>query len=155
MKVGKGKRKFHQGYFVPRMPEKYVGDLRSIIYRSGWEQKFMGWCDFNENVVQWSSEPFPISYHFPIDNKIHRYWVDFWIRNNRDEKILIEVKPYKQTLQPVLKESQQYQTKKVNQYKKDMVVWIKNQSKWQAAKAYTDSLGWKFRIVTEKDLHLK
>jgi len=155
MKTGKGRNRTHKGYFSPRVPEKYVGDIRKIIYRSGWEQKFMGWCDFNENILQWSSEPFSIDYYFALDNKIHKYYVDFWLKNSNGKKILIEIKPYQQTLQPILKESDQYTTKKVNRYKKDMTVWIKNQSKWKAAKNYADSLGWKFVVVTEKDLNLK
>ena len=33
--------KTRQGYFVPKDPSKYDGDVSKIIYRSGWEFTIM------------------------------------------------------------------------------------------------------------------
>ena len=48
--------KFHQGKYAPRNPEKYVGDVNNIIYRSGWEKRLLIMFDTNPNVLKYSSE---------------------------------------------------------------------------------------------------
>ena len=37
--------------FRPHNPRKYKGDVRNIICRSSWENKFCSWCDLNENII--------------------------------------------------------------------------------------------------------
>jgi trans-aconitate methyltransferase len=55
----------------------------------------MKWCDDNISIVEWGSETIIIPYISPIDNKIHRYFVDFYVKiknkNNLIEKYLIEI----------------------------------------------------------------
>ena len=72
--------KYYKGKFNPERPNKYKGNVRNIIYRSGWERRFMIYCDRNENVVEWGSEEIAIPYQSPLDGKIHRYYPDFYVK---------------------------------------------------------------------------
>ena len=96
--------KYHQGLFHPRHPEKYVGDVNNIVYRSSWELRFLQYCDSNDNIIQYASEEFSIPYLSPIDNKVHRYYPDYLIKvkesNGSIKKYVIEVKPKRQTEKP-------------------------------------------------------
>lgn len=76
----KKKQKFVQGLYTPRHPEKYRGDKQNIIYRSSWELQFMNFCDNSPVVVEWASEEIAIPYYKPTDNKIHYYYLDFWMK---------------------------------------------------------------------------
>ena len=84
--------------------KKYKGDISDVIYRSSWELKFMRWCDSNPSVLEWGSETVIIPYRSPVDNNVHRYFVDFYIKiQDKDKKILkylIEIKPEKFTKPP-------------------------------------------------------
>ena len=64
----------------------------------------MVYCDLNENILEWGSEEIVLPYRSPIDNKIHRYYPDFYIkvkeRNGRIKKYIIEIKPKKQCVEP-------------------------------------------------------
>ncbi len=42
----------HQGYFKPKNPQKYKGDPTNIIYRSGWELKFMLYVDSHPEILE-------------------------------------------------------------------------------------------------------
>ena len=70
----------YKGRFIPTKPNKYTGDVRNIIYRSLWELKFMKWCDRNVNILEWGSEEFFIPYKSPLDNRVHRYFPDFYMK---------------------------------------------------------------------------
>jgi len=48
--------KFHQGKYVVKNKDKYVGDVKNVIYRSGWEKKVFLRLDINPNVLKWGSE---------------------------------------------------------------------------------------------------
>ena len=89
--------------FRPHNPRKYKGDVRNIICRSSWENKFCNWCDLNENIIEWGSEEFFIPYRAP-DGRVRRYFPDFIMKvreNSGDIKTyVIEVKPAKQTRRP-------------------------------------------------------
>ena len=60
---------------------------------------------------------------------------------------MIEIKPYKETIEPIVNKRK---AKKTILYEKK--TWETNKRKWSAAKAYCDRKGWKFKIVTEKDI---
>ena len=87
-----------------------------------------------------------IPYISPIDKKTHRYFPDFVIKklnsNNKVEILMIEIKPISQTIRP---------KKKVI---KEIVRWEINNSKWKAAENFCKKYGWKFKILTEKELNL-
>lgn len=139
---------FHQGRFKPRHPDKYKGDPTSIIYRSSWELRLMSYLDKHPDVVQWSSEEMFIPYRSPVDNKIHRYFPDFIVKMKNGETVMIEVKPAKQTQPP--KKPQKVTKRFVN----EVFTYGVNQAKWEAAKQYCEKNGWKFQIMTEKELNL-
>jgi hypothetical protein len=130
--------------------KKYKGDISDVIYRSSWELKFMRWCDSNPSVLEWGSETVIIPYRSPVDNNVHRYFVDFYIKiQDKDKKILkylIEIKPEKFTKPPPIP---QKQTKRFIQ---EIFNYGINQSKWKAASTFCDDRGWKFLVLTERDL---
>ena len=85
---------YKQGYYKPRFPEKYMGP-GPIIYRSSWERKFCHWCDHNEDVLNWISEPFSIKYFNILDKKFHNYYPDFYVKMKKGEEIEERKMPYK------------------------------------------------------------
>jgi len=143
----------YRGKFQPSYPKKYKGDVRNIIYRSLWERKFMVYCDLNENILEWGSEEIALPYRSPIDNRIHRYFPDFYIKyKNKSGKIvksLIEVKPLKQTTPP---SKPQRQTKG---YLFEAYEYAKNQAKWEAAREFCKDRMWEFKVLTEKELGIR
>ena len=60
--------------------------------------------------------------------------------------LVIEVKPLKQTLKPAIKK------KKTKSYIKECITFEINSAKWKSAKQYCNKNGWKFVIITEKDI---
>lgn len=142
----------YKGRYSPLNPQKYKGNPTNIIYRSGWERKFMVWCDNNPSILEWGSEETVIPYISPFDKKIHRYFVDFYIKVKKsDGKVacyLIEIKPKKYTVEPVRKP-----TRKTKQWYSDVQTWGINSAKWRAATEYAKDRNWQFMILTED--HLK
>ena len=70
----------YKGRYSPSYPRKYKGNPSNIIYRSLWERKFMVYCDLNQNILEWGSEEIAIPYRSPIDNRVHRYFPDFYVK---------------------------------------------------------------------------
>jgi len=140
----------YKSKYKPQYPNKYKGDPTNIICRSSWERKFARYCDLNENILEWQSEEFFIPYRSPIDNKIHRYFPDFFIKykdaNGRIKSSLIEVKPLRQCAPPP---KPKRQTKK---YLGEAFEYAKNQAKWEAAREYCKDRMWEFKVLTEKEL---
>lgn len=82
------KGKYKQGYFIPKHPNKYIGDVNDIIYRSSWEKRFMIHCDLNSNVISWGSESFPIPYYNNVKGRMARYYPDFCIKVKQKRALL-------------------------------------------------------------------
>jgi hypothetical protein len=147
--------KTYKGYFKPRNPQKYRGDSNNIIYRSRWECVLMERFDKDPQVLSWGSEEVVIPYRSPVDGKLHRYFVDFVVtvinKQGIKETSLIEVKPLAQTRPPVLKEGTNPRSRK---YINEVFTWGVNEAKWKAATEYCKNRGWKFIIITEKELGL-
>lgn len=143
---------FHKRKFKPLFPQKYDGDPTNIIMRSSWETRFASWCDRNSSVIKWSSEETVIPYRSPVDNKIHRYFVDFKIQTrDKDGRLmtyLVEVKPSKQTKPP------EFPGKRTQKYLTEAATFVVNQAKWKAAEEYCKDRGWQFKIITEYELGL-
>jgi len=139
-------KKWRQGFYEVRNPDKYVGDLKKIIFRSSWELSMNQFLDNNPNILRWSSEEFYIPYIKPTDGKPHRYFPDYWIEyKNRDGEIVqevLEVKPSNQVYPS--------QKKRLTNY--DRVTYAINVSKWKAATEFCNKRGVKFRILTEKQI---
>jgi len=140
----------YSGKFKPSNTNKYKGDPTNIIYRSLWERKFMVWCDNNENVLEWGSEEIIIPYRSPVDNRVHRYFPDFYVktrtRTGKLSKNIIEVKPFVQTQEPKRKKRI---TKK---YLSEVKTFVINDAKWKAADEYCKDRRMNFIILTEKEL---
>ena len=140
----------YSGKYRPTNRKKYKGDPTNIIYRSLWELKFMKYCDLNDNVLEWGSEEIVIPYISPIDNRVHRYFPDFYVRvrskTGRIEKLIIEIKPLKQTTPP---KKQQRHTKK---YITEVKTYAINEAKWNAALEFCKDRQWEFKILTEQEL---
>jgi len=144
---------FKQGIFKPQNQQKYMGS-NYPVYRSGWELKFFRWADLNENVLAWGSETIIIPYINPLDNKVHRYFVDNFVvfkdKNGNKHKYLIEIKPSKQVNKPVDSKRKKHSTILHEQH-----TWVVNQSKWQAAKTWAAKKNCEFIILTEKELGIR
>lgn len=142
----------YKGKYKVKNPSKYRGDYLNCIFRSLWERKFMKYCDENKNVLRWSSEEVKIPYRSPLDGKIHDYFMDFWMevrqKSGKIETFLVEVKPFRQTQPPVIEEGKKMTVSKAKQIKAYAV----NVEKWKAAKNFCIEKGWKFVIMTEKQL---
>ena len=140
----------YKGKYKPKCPRKYKGDPTNIIYRSLWERKFMVYCDSTTNILEWGSEEIVLPYRSPIDNKVHRYYPDFYIKvresTGKIKRYLIEVKPKKQTIAPKV------QKKKTKSYIYEVCEYAKNQAKWKAAKEYCKDRLWEFKVLTENEL---
>jgi len=118
------------------------------------ELKAFRWMDNNPNIISWGSESVVIPYMSPVDlnKKIHRYFVDL-VAHLRDKegnikKLLIEVKPSKQTTPPVVSPRKNKRTMLYEQTQ-----FLINTAKWEAAQNWCKRNGYIFLILTEK--HLK
>ena len=140
----------YKGKYMPSNKKKYVGNLYNITYRSLWERKFMVYCDKNESILAWASEEIYIHYISPIDNKIHRYFPDFFIKVRQKDKsiknMLIEIKPKSQCLPPKIPK------RKTKNYLHEMKTWSVNQAKWKAATEWCEDRKYEFKLITENEL---
>jgi hypothetical protein len=138
--------KYTQGFYKPMFPSKYVGDTSNIVYRSGLELKYYKFFDFNPAILEWKCEEIVIPYFNPCDNKIHRYFVDVWIKyktkKNEIKQAIIEIKPLAQVKRPVEKKNRRTYVQEVNTY-------ITNVAKWEAATEAAENTGMEFKILTE------
>ena len=146
-------KRFRQGIFKPIHSEKFIG-TGNPIYRSSYELKFFRWADTNTNILAWGSENIIIPYTSPLDGRVHRYFVDNFIvfkdKNNVKQKFLIEIKPSSQVIKPVNVKNKQRRTILYEQK-----TWIINQAKWKAAEEWSKRKGYKFLILTEKELGIR
>ena len=140
----------YKGKYYPSYPRKYKGDPTNIIYRSLWERKFMVYCDKNDNILEWASEEIAIPYRSPVDNRVHRYFPDFYMkvkeRGGKIKRYVIEVKPAKQTKPPAKPKRQ------TKGYIREAYEYAKNQAKWKMAREFCADRQWEFKVVTEKEL---
>jgi len=141
----------YKGKYRPENPNKYVGDPKNIIYRSLLERRFMVFCDKNPNILKWASEELAIPYYSTVDNRNHKYYVDFIIevleKDNQVKTHLVEIKPYRQCSEP-----KQTQKKSKRTFLKEMKNWMINTSKWKAATDFAKQRNWDFKIITERTL---
>lgn len=133
--------KWHQGYVPVKYTTKLFNSVKDepIIYRSGLELQFIQFCENNPMILKWASEPIKIPYFNRLTNKEANYYPDYVIENSKGEHIIVEIKPYNQTIKPSALD---------NQWLKE--AWITNVDKWTAAKQFADKHNAKFIIITEK-----
>jgi len=146
--------KYRQGKYRPQNPEKYNGDPTNIVYRSSYELKFMQYCDLTENIISYQSEEFWIPYRSPIDNKVHRYFPDFFVKykdkNGNNRHLVVEIKPQKD-----LKMPETNPKRKTKSWAYAVKTWAVNQAKWEAAREYCADRNYEFRVLTEKELGIR
>ena len=143
----------YKGRYSPSYPRKYKGNPSNIIYRSLWERKFMVYCDLNQNILEWGSEEIVIPYRSPIDNRVHRYFPDFYVKlketTGKTKKYIIEVKPKRQTKPPSRPKRQ------TKGYLREVYEYARNQAKWEAAVDYCKDRLYEFKVMTEDELGVK
>ena len=137
----------YSGKFSPDNPSKYDGDHTNIVFRSSWELSFMRWLDMNPDVDTWVSEETVIPYISPVDDRQHRYFVDFKVKFKNGKVLLIEIKPDHQTKKPVAKKGKKRSTLLL-----EAQTYGVNWAKWKAAERYAEDRGWKFAVFTEHTL---
>ena len=139
----------YKGRYTPQNPKKYRGNHNNIVYSSLWELKFMKYCDRSASILEWGSEEIIIPYISPWDNRVHRYFPDFYIKvrqaDGKVKKMIIEVKPKKQCKPPVGK-------KKTKYYIKEVQTWGVNKAKWEYALEWCKDRNMEFKILTEDHL---
>jgi hypothetical protein len=143
----------YKGIFTPRNPAKYRGKVEQIVWRSLWERNVMVKLDEWDQIIEWSSEELAIPYMSPIDNKVHRYFPDFVVLaklpNGTEKRLILEVKPKKYCSPPKTPK------RKTKRYYGELAEFAKNQAKWKFAKAFAETQGWGFQILTEDDIFKK
>lgn len=107
--------------------------------------------DNTPEIVKWSSETTIIPYFDPVSQKDRRYFMDFTVQAKQSDgslkTLLIELKPYKQTLRPRANRNKSERT-----ILNEVATYATNKAKWDAAAALCKKMGWTFLIWTEKDL---
>lgn len=115
------KTKYKQGIFKPQNEDKYIGNKNNIVYRSSIELRYMRFFDKHDKILKWNSEEIIIPYPFKIDNKIHRYFPDFYIEyiNSKKEieKAIIEIKSSSEYVETIV-----LYLKKLNIENKDLMI---------------------------------
>ena len=148
----------YKGKFRPKNPNKYKGNPTNIIYRSLLERRFMVYLDNTPSVLKWSSEEIVVPYVSPLDNRVHRYFPDFYMKyKDKDAMIvecLIEIKPSKQTKPPDPKRKLTKTGRTSKRYLKEVNTYIINDAKWTQAIKFCKERGWDWKIVTEKDINI-
>jgi hypothetical protein len=142
------KSRFKQGFYTPKNPEKYTGDLEKIRYMSSWELNFMHFLDNNPNILRWVSEGIAIPYFKRLSGKVHKYYPDMLIEyKNKDGNLiqeLIEIKP--------AKDCRPSRSKKPKTKLYENLTFSVNVDKWTAAKKWCDERGIVFTILSEHEL---
>jgi hypothetical protein len=140
---------WQKGKYDVKHPEKYLGDVSNVVFRSSWELDAFKFCDNNPNVLRWSSEEIAIPYAKPSPKGIRaaKYYPDLYMeyktKDGKLRKDLIEIKPKRQT-----KPSRSRNPK--NKLFENQAFMI-NQLKWDAAKNWCGQNGITFRVLTESE----
>jgi hypothetical protein len=146
---GQNKGKYsnaESGKYFPINREKYSGEYPPI-FKSRLEHRFMRYCDMNRGIVCWQYESVHIKYFDKSSNppKLRNYFIDFviWVPDGKGgtRKIWVEVKHSSEVKRPV------------NESKtRNVLTWMKNQSKWEQAQKTARLNGAVFKVITEKQL---
>lgn len=107
----------------------------------------MRWLDYNPDIVKWSSEEVVIPYISPIDDRVHRYFIDFKVTFKNGLVLLVEVKPHYQTQKPIMKKGKRKTT-----FLAEAQTYGVNWAKWKTAERYAEERGWQFAVFTEHTL---
>lgn len=132
------------GRFIPKNPQKYVGNPNNIIFRSSWELAFLKFLDSSSAVLKYASEELAIPYIKPTDNRVHKYYPDFVViytdKSGAVQREIIEIKPLKESLAEKAKTDH------------DKIALTINIAKWKAAEEFAHRHDMKFRVITETSM---
>lgn len=146
-------KRYIQNFFKPNNPQKYIGDVNNIVFRSSYELKAFRWCDSHPFILEWSSETISIKYFDPTTQKVRRYFPDLFVKlqeqNGDTKRYILEIKPKRQTVPPT-----QSPRKKTKTYLTEARTYAKNEAKWRAAEEFCKDNGIIFKLVTEEELGL-
>ena len=144
----------YSGKYSPSNPKKYRGNPSKVIYRSLWERKLMVYCDMNDKILEWGSEEIIIPYVSPWDNRMHRYFPDFYMKVRQADgsikRFIVEVKPKYQCKPPDANPK-----RKTRQWLSSVKTWTVNEAKWKSANEFCLDHGMEFKILTEDHLNIK
>jgi len=168
-----GTSKYRQGLYLPKNKDKVfkLNDKGGIWFRSSWEHKvcrYLDECasddyDGPNKILMWGCECVCIPYTKTdvkkakdgiMDYKTteHNYYPDFWYRRLKKdgsvEEVVMEVKPYTETIQPKIPANNATR-KQLENFEYSMKLWNANMYKWEHAINYCESRGMKFIILTE------
>ena len=158
---------YHQGLYVPKNKDKVIklNSQGGLFYRSGLEQKMMIYLDNNEKISMWGSENLKVPYTKTewlseaqeYKTSEHTYYPDFYYEMKREDgsvsKVVAEVKPYSETIEPVLKQNPT--AKQLKNFEYALKMYNKNLPKWSYMIDYCQRKGFEFIIITEKLLGTK
>jgi hypothetical protein len=137
-------RRFAQGKFTLKNPEKYLG-TKDPLYRSSWEFAFMKFCDESAAIAKWASEAVRIPYRNPLTGRYTIYVPDFFInyvdKGGQQHAEIVEIKPQNQSLK-----------EKVGKNLNNQASYILNRAKWEAATVWCRQKGLRFRVINETDI---
>ena len=101
-------------------------------------------CDNNDNVIQWASEPVSIPYRHPLTGKMTTYVPDFIVTyrgpNDTVRAELVEIKPKRQSIVESKMKSN------------ERAVIAINYAKWDQATKWARQNGLTFRVITEDQI---
>ena len=168
-----GTAKYKQGLYIPINKDKIykMNSQGGLYYRSSWEYKVMKYLDMcasedydgNTKILIWGCECVKIPYKKTSIKKAsdgimdyktteHVYYPDFWYKQLKSDgsvdEVLMEVKPYAETVQPKTPNSNATR-KQLENFEYSMNLWNANMFKWEHAIAYCKTRGIKFIIMTE------
>jgi hypothetical protein len=150
-------KKYHQGLYVCMNPDKYLGDLERIYFRSSWERKLYYYLDNNNRVLKWSAEGLTIPYEVNEHGNwsTHRYYPDAYCEFKKSDGstriVVLEIKPWSEyrNFEPP-KEPKTKTAKSLKNYEYALRTFQKNIIKWSAAKKFCEKKGIEFYIITPK-----
>jgi hypothetical protein len=133
-----------KGRFIPKNPQKYLGNVNNIIFRSSWELTCLKFFDSSSAVMKYASEEIAIPY-VSIDGRVHRYYPDFLAKIINAQGVvedwLLEVKPLKESNIDFAKTAY------------DKLALAKNEAKWKAAQLFANANNMKFKVITEIEIY--
>jgi hypothetical protein len=134
------------GKYIVKNVSKYLGDPSKVRFRSLWENAAFKFLEASPQVKYWSSETAIVPYICKTDGQRHNYFIDLKIVMTDGRTFFIEIKPKSQTREPKV------QKRKTKAYINEVLTYVKNISKWEAAKEYALDRNATFAIWTEDTL---
>lgn len=134
------------GKYIVKNVSKYRGDPSKVRFRSLWENATFKFLEASPQVKYWSSETAVVPYICKTDGQRHNYFVDLTVCMTDGRVFYIEIKPKSQTREPKV------QKRKTKAYITEVLTYVKNISKWEAAKEFALDRNATFAVWTEDTL---